>query len=180
MSDARFAEVYKAYHWHVYAYCLRRTSREMVDDAVADTFLTAWRKVDDLPAGADVLPWLYSVAYRVLGRQWRSVSRRKKLAEKLAGAGMEYVIPPEMFVVSDHENQQVARAVSRLKIGDREILRLAVWEDLDRPQIAMALGISTDAVRQRLHEARKRLASEYERLERNRIPSPAAERGGTW
>jgi len=180
MSDVRFAEVYKAYRWHVYAYCLRRTSRELVDDAVADTFLTAWRKVDDLPIGADVLPWLYSVAYRVLGRQWRSASRRQTLVEKLAGAGLEYVAPPEMFVVADHESDQVVRAVSKLKPNDREIIRLAVWEDLDRPQIALVLGISTDAVRQRLYEARKRLVSEYERLERKRIPSPAAQKGGTW
>lgn len=180
MSDARFAEVYKAYHWHVYAYCLRRTSHEMVDDAVADTFLTAWRKVDDLPVGTDALPWLYSVAYRVLGRQWRAASRRKRLAEKLAGAGVEYVTPPEMFVVANHENDQVVTAVSKLNASDREVIRLAVWEDLDRPQIALVLGISTDAVRQRLYQARKRLVSEYERLEPKRSPSPAAQKGGTW
>jgi len=180
VSDARFAEVCNDFHWHVYAYCFRRTSRDMVDDAVADTFLTAWRKIENVPARADALPWLYSVAYRVVGRQWRGASRRKNLAEKLAGAGLEYVTPPETVVVSSHENDQVVRAVSRLKSSDREILRLAVWEDLDRPQVAMVLGISTDAVRQRLYEARKRLASEYERLERKRIPSPAAEKGGTW
>jgi RNA polymerase sigma factor (sigma-70 family) len=85
-----------------------------------------------------------------------------------------------MFVVANHESDQVVRAVSRLKNSDREIIRLAVWEDLDRPQIALALGISTDAVRQRLYQARKRLATEYERLEQKRTPSPAAEKGGTW
>ena len=116
----------------------------------------------------------------MLGRQWRSASRRKKLAEKLAGVGVQYVAPPEMFVVSNHENQQVVEAVSKLRNTDREILRLAVWEDLDRPEIAIVLGITTDAVRQRLYEARKRLASEFERLERKQIPYPAVEKGGTW
>ncbi len=56
MSDARFSEVYNAFHWHVYAYCFHRTSRETVDDAVADTFLTAWRKIERIPDGADALP----------------------------------------------------------------------------------------------------------------------------
>ena len=115
-----------------------------------------------------------------LGVSGGPASRRKKLVEKLAGAGLEYGASPEMFVVANHESDQVVRAVSRLKPGDREIIRLAVWEDLDRPQIALVLGISTDAVRQRLYEARKRLVSVYERLETKRVPSPAAQKGGTW
>jgi RNA polymerase sigma-70 factor (ECF subfamily) len=38
----------------------------MAPDVVAETFLVAWRRLDDVPA--DPLPWLYGVARRVLAR----------------------------------------------------------------------------------------------------------------
>lgn len=40
---------------------------------------------------------------------------------------------------------------------DRELLRLAYWDDLSRHEIATVLGISVGAVDTRLHRARQRL-----------------------
>jgi DNA-directed RNA polymerase specialized sigma24 family protein len=36
-------------------YCSRRVSADAVDDAVADTFLTVWRRIDYVPTDAEVL-----------------------------------------------------------------------------------------------------------------------------
>jgi DNA-directed RNA polymerase specialized sigma24 family protein len=58
-SDARFVELYERNYWKVYRYCRRRTSADRVDDAVADTFLTAWRNIGDVPQGDAGLRWLY-------------------------------------------------------------------------------------------------------------------------
>lgn len=55
--------------------CRRRTSADTVDDVVADTYLTVWRKIDQVPAGDGCLPWLYGVAYRVLSHQYRGSFR---------------------------------------------------------------------------------------------------------
>ena len=46
--------------------------------------------------------------------------------------------------------------------------------------IAVALGISVGAVRQRFYAAKKKLAEEYNRLESRKIRSPAAQKGGAW
>ena len=75
-GDTRFVEVYESFFRLVYGYCLRRTSPDKVDDAVAETFLVAWRRIGDVPIGDAALPWLYGVAYRVLSTQWRARSRR--------------------------------------------------------------------------------------------------------
>ncbi|HUG31632.1 MAG TPA: hypothetical protein VMM14_01965 [Acidimicrobiia bacterium] len=40
-ADTRFVEIYEMSYRHVYGYCRRRTSADRVDDAVADTYLTA-------------------------------------------------------------------------------------------------------------------------------------------
>jgi DNA-directed RNA polymerase specialized sigma24 family protein len=42
-------------------------------------FLTMWRRIDEVPEGDAALVWLYGVAYRVIGHQWRSVKRRSRL-----------------------------------------------------------------------------------------------------
>jgi RNA polymerase sigma-70 factor (ECF subfamily) len=59
----------------------------------------------------------------------------------------------------------VAAAFARLKGGDRELLALAVWEELDAGEIATVLGCSRNAARIRLHRARRRLTSELRRTD---------------
>jgi hypothetical protein len=52
-------------------------------DVIAETFLTAWRRIDHNPAGEAALPWLYGVARRVLANQRRGEQRRTALGERL-------------------------------------------------------------------------------------------------
>lgn len=179
-GDRRFVELYEGYYRKVYGYCRRRTTAERVDDAVAETFLTAWRKIADVPDGDDALPWLYSVAYRVLGHQWRTSSRQSRLKTRLAAVGVDQVEMPEEFVVMDQESRQVLDALQRLKHSDQELLRLTVWEELSHRDIARVLGVSTDAVKKRSSRARQALAREFEQAEKKYRTSPAAQEGGTW
>jgi RNA polymerase sigma-70 factor (ECF subfamily) len=87
---------------------------------------------------------------------------------------------PEEIVIAGHEYGQVLTALGALRQNDQEILRLTVWEELSQADIAIALGISVGAVRQRFYAAKKKLASEYNRLESRKIQSPAAQKGGGW
>lgn len=178
-ADTRFVRIYQAHYADVYLYCRRRTAADRVDDAVADVFLTAWRRIDELPTDR-ALPWLYGVAYRVLAHQWRGASRSRRLKEKMDAIGVDSYDSAVEQVVRREENRLVVEAASRLKESDREILRLAVWEDLKQADIAIVLGISTDAVKKRLSRARQNLAREYSRLENKRNQVPAAQKGGAW
>ncbi len=176
--DARFAEVYERHYRAVYAYCRRRTDADRVDDAVSETFLTAWRKIDQLPGDEVALPWLYAVAHRVLMHQWRSSTRRGRLEDRLATMGVETPPLPDQHVVSTQESRMVLEAASRLRRIDREILRLALWEELSHSEIAMVLDVRPDAARQRLSRALKNLTREFDRLEQKPSPTPVARKGG--
>jgi RNA polymerase sigma-70 factor (ECF subfamily) len=151
-----------------------------VEDAVADTFLTAWRKSEEIPPDDQALPWLYGVAYRVLSHQWRSKFRRGRLAGKVGSFGAISMSLPEEIVIAGHEHRQLLTALGALSSNDQEILRLNVWEELSHADIALALGISVGAVRQRFYAAKKKLADEYNRLESRKVHSPAAQKGGAW
>ena len=48
----RFEELYNAHHVSLLAYALRRTANtDDAADVLAETFLTAWRRLDELPGG---------------------------------------------------------------------------------------------------------------------------------
>ena len=179
-GNARFTELYERHHVQIRAYCGRRTGPDRVEDAVADTFLTAWRRIDDVPVGDGALPWLYGVAYKVLSHQWRSASRRGRLNEKLASLGVNVVAAPEEIVVIRQDSRQVLQALERLNATDREILRMSAWEGLSHAEVATALGISVEATRQRLYQAKKNATREYNRLQKKKVKSPAAQKGGAW
>lgn len=177
-SETLFAALYDTYSERIYEYCRRRTTLDRLDDAVADTFLTVWRKLADVPDEPETLPWLYGVAYRVLLNHWRSGARKRRLVKKLRSLGVEAHHPADHVVIVRHEVQMALAAASRLNPNDLEVLRLAVWEELPQRQIALVLGISHGAVRQRLLRARSQLLKEFEHLEGKRSLNPTAlERG---
>src|SRR5258705_2876778 len=78
-EEALFAQLYNRHYRPIHDFCRRRVTSDLVEDAVSETFLTAWRRLDDVPTGDEALLWLYRVAYRVIGHQWRSTARRRRL-----------------------------------------------------------------------------------------------------
>lgn len=177
-DDARFAQLYARCYGPIWDYCRRRVALDAVDDAVADTFLTVWRRLDEVPAGDAALMWTYGVAYRVIGHQWRSSARRRRLHERLRTVAPRPMAAVDESMVEADQHRLVRAALARLGETDAEVLRLVTWEQLSIGQIAAVIGIEPDAVRQRLHRARRHLAREYDRLQSRLTSIPVAPTGG--
>ena len=177
-EDARFAELYRRYYRSIRQFCRRRVANDLVDDAVAETFLTAWRRLEDVPAGDEALIWLYGVAYRVIGHQWRSTARRRRLEDRLRSVVRRPASAADESVIDGDEYRLVLDAAARLGDTDAEVLRLVAWEQLSVADTAAVLEIAPNAVKQRLHRARRNLAREYRRLESRQTSTPAAPEGG--
>ena len=126
---------------------------------LAETFLVAWRRLDDVPAGARAKPWLLAVARRVLSNQRRGARRRVGLADRLAQelSACRPAVPTESDLL-------VRRALAGLAESDREVLLLSAWEGLTPAEIGAVVGMRAVSVRSRLHRARRRLRSELEEL----------------
>jgi len=168
--DESFRAVYETHFAPILGYALRRvTSAEDAVDVVAETFLVAWRRFDDLPQGDEQRLWLYGVARRVLANQRRGERRRTALGELLA-RDLEGV--HEDPVPCDRE--PLRHAWTALRESDREILGLAAWEGLGTGELAVVLGCSRTAAKLRLHRARRRFAGELERAGSEWKPMTAA------
>ena len=145
----RFERLYEELAPDVQAYVLRRIEQELVPDVVADVFVVAWRRLDDLPSAP--LPWLLGVARKTVANHLRSARRRSALLERL------HAVERPSSVDASHTEPALA-ALASLRERDREALRLIAWEGLSREEAASVLGCSTAAFRVRLHRARTRLS----------------------
>jgi RNA polymerase sigma-70 factor, ECF subfamily len=151
----RFELVYRELYEPICGYVLRRVQRpEDAAEAIAETFATLWRRFDGCPDGAELRPWLFGVARRVIANQRRGERRRSalgdRLVENLDRSALEAVAPPD-------DTSSLAQAFASLSESDRELLSLVAWEGLTREELAVALGTSRAVVRLRLHRASKRL-----------------------
>jgi RNA polymerase sigma factor (sigma-70 family) len=154
--EARFRLLFARHYPSVFGYAARRLGRDEAGDAAAEVFTVAWRRLDRVPDEPGTLPYLYAVARKVVANQERSAHRRARLHRRLEG-------PTPLSAQPDPQRLDVVAAMMRLRAPDREILRLAAWEDLDPAAIARALGCSANAASVRLHRAKKRLSAELER-----------------
>jgi len=154
-SRQAFEQLFATHYWPVRDFVRRRAPDLAVEDVVAETFLVAWRHFAEL--GEDPLPWLLSVARRVLANQLRADRRRAALVARLKGltrsSDSSWESPAEM-------NSVLATALVRLSEREREVLLLVAWDGLDPTRAAQVLGCSPTAFRVRLHRARRRIVKE--------------------
>ena len=173
--------LYQKHQRHIYAYCRRRVAPDTVDDVVADVYLTLWRRIDDAPQDDDEARlWLYRIASLITTNHWRGTSRRRNLKAKLESIGISPGVSIPEQIVMREEVREALTLLDQLSASDRELIKLSIWEHLSNGEIATILGIEPNAVRQRLHRAKTRLAEKFERHQRQIAGSPAAQEGGEW
>jgi len=160
VAQARFSRLYREQGRAILAYALRRVADpEDAADVVAETFLVAWRRFDDVPLGGGARLWLYGVARLVLTNLQRSERRRTRLGARLAETLRTEI---DTHPAPQGEAAEVLRAMSELGADDRELLMLVSWEELTPAEAARVLDLSALATRSRLHRARRRLRAVLE------------------
>lgn len=173
----RFDALFRENIAGIASYCSWR-SRSSGDeqDAVAEVFLTAWRRLDDVPEGEAARPWLYATARRVMANQARAGARRARLSEKLT------TVPGTDEGDPHHSDDPVAALMHdvlyRLAPRDCEVLLLAEWEGLSPAEIARVLRCPAVTARGRLHRARRRFREAFDELRSAVSPSAVSEPSG--
>ncbi len=125
-DSERFEALYRQHFRGVLAYALARLGPERAKDACAETFLVAWRRLDDVPA--DPAGWLFGVARKVVAGQLRADSRRDALAERLAEREPGY--PPDP---ADQVAQREAALTALARLGERDRELLTRWPGMALP-----------------------------------------------
>jgi RNA polymerase sigma factor (sigma-70 family) len=123
---------------------------DVAEEAEQAAWAVAYRRLNDLRDAERLRPWLMSIA----ANQARQIarSRRRRTVRELA-VGDEG-LPPDV----DHAAMiDLAAAVERLDAKDRAIVGLRYIGGFDSAEIGHALGMTSSAVRVRLHRLLGRL-----------------------
>lgn len=169
-DHARFEALYAKHRRDLLAYFLRRADPADAADLLAETFLVAWRRVDAVPDGDAARFWLFGVARNTL----RNHRRSSRTAHDLAAALRDVLARTPQPDPDSALALSVRAALDGLNPPDREVMMLAVYEELTPTEIAQVTGRSAASVRVRLHRARRRVAEQLDGAGPVAPPRPVA------
>ncbi len=127
--------------------------RYLMDDALQDAYVKAFRALDRFEAGSDFGTWLYRITYNTCIDELRK-RRRAPVARHDPVDGVSTRPGPERIVTAA---DAVDRALAALPADQRLAVVLVDGEGFDHRQAAKILGVAPGTVGSRLHRARAAL-----------------------
>ena len=159
-DEAAWRAWYGAEYAPLEAYVLWRTggARDLADDVLQDTWLTAVRRVPRFdPAAGSFHAWLCGIAANVLRNQLRSRRRRRDRQEPLSGEmGKE-----DPAVAERERSERIAAALAELPERSENVLRMKYLDRKSVTEIAAATGETEKAVESLLTRARAAFREAY-------------------
>jgi RNA polymerase sigma factor (sigma-70 family) len=144
-KNAELARVVATHRQAVLRYALRRLDDgSAAEDLVAETFVVAWRRFDEIPTREQELFWLYGIAARVLSNTLRGHRRSLRLEMRLA---FEREHTQDVPRYSEEDIKQLMEALAEIRPEERELYR----------EIGLVLGCSEKAAGIRISRARQHL-----------------------
>jgi RNA polymerase sigma factor (sigma-70 family) len=160
-NKAAFGELFERHAQAVWNHAYRLTgSWSLAEDLTSITFLTAWRKLNEVTLVRDsALPWLYAVAGNLARSEYRSSGRFARMLRRV----------PTQEAIEDHAEhvadkvdgesrmRTVLAAVAKLPKSERQVVELCLLGELSVAEAAELLGIEEVSIRSRISRARARL-----------------------
>lgn len=162
-SDQRFEAIYRKYYarvWRYFRVC--RVSDDEAHDFAQDAFKRFYERMDQL-RNEEPWPFLQSIARTVLLnkiRDQKTVKRSAKIVELDDPEVTELSAPAEPDYAERQEQEHRRKGLYDAIAGLTEVQRqcLELWlAGFKYDEMTTTLGISMDAVRSRLRDARRQL-----------------------
>ncbi|MBL8058631.1 MAG: sigma-70 family RNA polymerase sigma factor [Anaerolineales bacterium] len=162
-ADARapetlFERLYAEYERPILNYLYRLVGEPaLAEDLTQEAFTRAWNARRDLPRLDNPRAWLYRIATNLA----RDHFRRARLLSWLPLLGNEPALTEAAPDGDPLEAERLRRALLELAPDYRVPLVLYTCQELSVAEVAAALGLSPEAVKQRLVRARRQLRDAY-------------------
>ncbi len=134
----------------------RCASRDVVDQALQDTFLTVWRQARSYRGEGEVSAFLWRIAIRRLVDAMRSDGRAERVRRAVLrdSPGRDLVASAEDEVLLAVEHGQLGDALTRLSPELRTAIEATVLDGLTCAEAGVLLGVPAGTVKSRCHRAR--------------------------
>lgn len=134
----------------------------LAEDLTQETFLRAARGWGAFRGECSPKTWLRRIAANVLRDHWRSHASHEGTMLRPLEVSPPLADPqdsPALAVERQQVQTCLGNLVAQLSPGEREVLLLAVGDDMPPREIARSLQLAPEAARARLHRARRKLAA---------------------
>jgi RNA polymerase sigma-70 factor (ECF subfamily) len=153
-DDSAFPGVYDAVAPRLYGYLLRQTrDRARAEDLLQQTMLHIHRARVRFIAGAEVTPWAFAIARRLLLDGLRRSKREMVADGGDPDAGASEAPGAEELLQARELAARVERVLARLPRSQRDAFELLKNDGLSVAEAAQVLGTTVAAVKLRAHRA---------------------------
>jgi RNA polymerase sigma-70 factor (ECF subfamily) len=163
-ADARaFEALYRRHIDRVYGLCLRMTGNAgEAEDCTQEAFIQAWKKLGKFRGDSAFSTWLHRIAVNaVLGR-----IRKSKREQDRIRVVAEQAETSAVTVADTGELRDLAEAIDRLPQGARHVFVLNAVYGYSHEEAGDMLGIAVGTSKAQLHRARRMLAEQLEKQDR--------------
>ena len=174
-----FDRVYSAYHPRVFSFLLRLSGRrDTAEDLAQETWLKLAKAAPGLREDTTLAPFLFTIARNsfMSHRRWAMLDLSRIVTFGLEAMSVTTEPTPETHHERARAIALLEAALQQIPLASREVLLLVGVEGMDQEEVARMLGLSYDALRQRLSRARAQLAEKMELIEKKQ--AVIAERRG--
>ena len=167
LAPSEFAELYQEHSRAIYYLALRLLSDpQKAEDATHDVFLKAYRKMDQFRGEASWRTWLYRIAInhcRNLQQTWNDRHIFSNADDAVFENAQARTDSPLRVLETKELGQRIQKALDGLPPEYRLLLLLVADQELSYEQVGNLTEQSSDAVRGKLHRARKAFAALFEK-----------------
>ena len=171
-DSAAYREFVDSNSANVYNLALKLLGDEQeAEDVLQETFLSAFRGIDRFKGRSKLSTWLYRIAYNASLMHLRKRKRMTTFSldqpfgdEEQAGASssrhlVDWSTVPDDQLLTAEAREEMDRAIAELPESLRATFVLRDIQGLSGAETAEILGITVQAVKNRLHRARLKLRS---------------------
>jgi RNA polymerase sigma-70 factor (ECF subfamily) len=166
---SEFADLYAEHSRAIYYLALRFLSDpQKAEDATHDVFLKAFRKMDSFRGEASWRTWLYRIAInhcRNLQQTWNERHMFSNADEAVWENAVAKTDSPFQILETRELGERIQTALDNLPPEYRLLLLLVADEQLSYEEVGTLTEQSSDAVRGKLHRARKAFAALFQKTE---------------
>lgn len=167
LEPSEFAELYNEHSRAIYYLALRLLSDpQKAEDATHDVFLKAFRKMGQFRGESSWRTWLYRIAInhcRNLQQSWHDRHLVNNADDVVWDTAVSPTDSPLRVLETKELGQRIQQALDALPAEYRLLLLLVADEELSYQQVGSLTGQSADAVRGKLHRARKAFALHFQK-----------------
>jgi RNA polymerase sigma-70 factor (ECF subfamily) len=168
-DSPEFAALYEQHSKQIYYLALRMLSNPtQAEDATHDVFLRAFRNMKQFRGDSAVRTWLYRIAInhcRNVLQSWHHRTMVTNVDDVVWEHSSANTDNPMRVLETSELGERIQKALDQLPEEYRLLILLVADQELSYDEVGELTGQTSDAVRGKLHRARKTFAAYFQQTE---------------